>query len=89
MRSIAFPALGTRNLNYPSNSVASSMFLVADEFVSANNVGSLAEINFVIYSADTDVLQVCSIVGYNFFYIITWFPNDNFYYDIFLPFLIH
>ncbi|XP_063410842.1 uncharacterized protein LOC134693839 [Mytilus trossulus] len=58
MRSIAFPALGTGNLLYPSNLVASSMFLVANKFISAYNVGSLTEINFVIYPADIGVLQV-------------------------------
>ncbi|VDI16362.1 poly [ADP-ribose] polymerase 10/14/15 [Mytilus galloprovincialis] len=65
MRSIAFPALGTGNLIYPSNLVASSMFLVADKFISANNIGSLTEINFVIYPADTGVLQVFEAVEKN------------------------
>ncbi|CAC5392791.1 PARP10_14_15 [Mytilus coruscus] len=58
MKSIAFPALGTGNLIYPPNIVASSMFLVVDEFASDYNGGALTEINFVIFPADTSVLQI-------------------------------
>ncbi|XP_052082733.1 uncharacterized protein LOC127720272 isoform X2 [Mytilus californianus] len=65
MKSIAFPALGTGNLSYPPNIVASSMFLVVDKFASDYNVGALTEINFVIFPADTSVLQVFEAVEKN------------------------
>ncbi|XP_052082734.1 protein mono-ADP-ribosyltransferase PARP14-like [Mytilus californianus] len=65
MKSIAFPALGTGKLNYPSNTAASTMFLAVEAFASANNVGSLTEVNFVIFPADTSVLQVFEAEEHN------------------------
>ncbi|CAC5369925.1 PARP10_14_15 [Mytilus coruscus] len=57
LTSVAFPSLGTGNLKYPPDRVASIMFETVNRYAMSTNLGSLQNVIFVIYSQDTKSLQ--------------------------------
>nr|KAG5699798.1 hypothetical protein BaRGS_013518 [Batillaria attramentaria] len=56
--SIAFPALGTGNMNYPRDAVAHTMIDAVSQFQQANPTTSLREVRIVVYHKDTQTSQV-------------------------------
>lgn len=58
LSSVAFPSLGTGNLTYPPDRVASIMFETVNRYALSTNLGSLKHVVFVIYSMDAKSLQV-------------------------------
>ena len=61
--SIAFPALGTGNLNYPEHEVAKCMIDAAVEYFSTNTNSSIRDVKIVIFYADqkTWMVRICFI----------------------------
>ncbi|KAM4697941.1 protein mono-ADP-ribosyltransferase PARP14 [Rhinophrynus dorsalis] len=57
MKSISFPAIGTGNLGFPKNLVASIMFEEILKFSSKSKVQCLQEVNFVLHPGDTDTIK--------------------------------
>ncbi|XP_071948864.1 protein mono-ADP-ribosyltransferase PARP14-like [Antedon mediterranea] len=57
MRSIAIPALGTGNLQYPADQVAKVMYEEAIDFSANYPQSNLKEIHFVVYYKDTRTIQ--------------------------------
>nr|KAG5698672.1 hypothetical protein BaRGS_022560 [Batillaria attramentaria] len=55
--SLAFPALGTGNLNYPRDTVARVMFRVVREFEQAMPTTSLRSVRIVVYHKDAPTIQ--------------------------------
>ncbi|CAC5392514.1 Protein mono-ADP-ribosyltransferase PARP15 [Mytilus coruscus] len=56
-RSIAFPAMGTGNLNYPRDLVAKHMYKCVDDFSSKNPKSTITEVFFVLYHRDHLTVQ--------------------------------
>ena len=56
--SISLPAIGTGNLSFNKKEVASSMFKAAKKFFRDDHPSSLRCILFIIYSRDTECIQV-------------------------------
>ncbi|XP_072025906.1 protein mono-ADP-ribosyltransferase PARP14-like isoform X2 [Amphiura filiformis] len=57
MRSVAFPAIGTGNYNFPRNVAAKLMYETVVKFSQQNPTGSLVDIRFVLYHTDTPTIQ--------------------------------
>ena len=53
MTSIAFPALGTGQLGYPRDQVASAMFEEVRNFSQSNRTTSLKEVRFSVFDQPT------------------------------------
>jgi poly [ADP-ribose] polymerase 10/14/15 len=56
--SIAFPAIGTGNLNYPHNVVAEEMFKSVIAFGSTKSIKKLLDVRFILYHRDDKIIQV-------------------------------
>ncbi len=56
--SIAFPTIGTGNLKFPVDVVASTMFKVVMDFSSANPETTINDIRFVLYDKDRPTVTV-------------------------------
>ena len=56
--SIAFPAIGTGILEYPSDVVAKCFLLAFTEFAKGNTDGSLKRIKLVVYTEDSSTKEV-------------------------------
>ncbi|KAJ8320640.1 hypothetical protein KUTeg_002227 [Tegillarca granosa] len=56
--SVAFPALGTGNLNFPKDVVAKEMFQCVIDFSSNQPNSSVTEVKFVLYDKDIQTVQV-------------------------------
>ena len=59
LTSIAFPALGMGQLQYPDDVVAKRMFSAADTFISDNPDSTIKDIKFIIYHKDSKAAKVC------------------------------
>ena len=59
--SIAFPALGAGNLGYPRDVVAREMFSCVDDFAENYPTSSVIDVRFVVYSGDSNSVQVINI----------------------------
>ncbi|KAL3864673.1 hypothetical protein ACJMK2_006335 [Sinanodonta woodiana] len=55
--SIAFPALGTGNLNYPKDVVAKEMFQHISTYSKDNPSSSVTDVRFVVYQRDLPTVQ--------------------------------
>ncbi|KAK3598396.1 hypothetical protein CHS0354_019799 [Potamilus streckersoni] len=55
--SIAFPALGTGNLNYPRDIVAKEMFQHISTYSKDNPSSSVTEVRFVVYQKDSPTIK--------------------------------
>ncbi|KAJ8321017.1 hypothetical protein KUTeg_002604 [Tegillarca granosa] len=55
--SVAFPALGTGNLNFPKDVVAKEMFQCVIDFSSNQPNSSVTEVKFVLYDKDIQTVQ--------------------------------
>ena len=62
-KSIAIPALGTGYLNYPATTVAKCMYDAVINWQSNKPKTQLKSFTFVLYSKNTEVMQVCIIVS--------------------------
>ena len=56
--SIAFPALGTGNLNYDPNTVARIMVEEIQKFISVSQPTSLKDVRIVLYPGDAATIKV-------------------------------
>lgn len=61
-KTVAFPAIGTGILRYPSDLVAATMFESVERFKFYYPDTSLEQVLFVIYPSDDRVLKVCIYV---------------------------
>ncbi|XP_063788866.1 protein mono-ADP-ribosyltransferase PARP14-like [Pseudophryne corroboree] len=59
-QSVSFPAIGTGNLNYPKDLVASVMLDEIFQFSSAHKLQSLKEISLVLHPQDKDTIKAFS-----------------------------
>ena len=57
--SLALPAMGTGNLQYPPRLVAKTMFETVLQYSQENPNASLRDIRFVLYDKDQAVVTVC------------------------------
>ncbi|KAJ8320637.1 hypothetical protein KUTeg_002224 [Tegillarca granosa] len=57
LASVAFPALGTGNLNFPKDVVAKEMFQCVIDFSSNQPSSSVTEVKFVLYDKDFQTVQ--------------------------------
>lgn len=57
-KSLAFPALGTGKLGYPSDEAAKIMFTTISKWFHENQDTCIREVQIIVYSKDKDVLQV-------------------------------
>ncbi|XP_060593079.1 protein mono-ADP-ribosyltransferase PARP14-like isoform X3 [Ruditapes philippinarum] len=55
--SIAFPAIGTGNLGFPRDIVATEMFSAVSKFSNSNPSSSLREVSFIVYQKDFQTIQ--------------------------------
>ncbi|XP_060585886.1 protein mono-ADP-ribosyltransferase PARP14-like isoform X2 [Ruditapes philippinarum] len=55
--SIAFPAIGTGNLGFPRDIVATEMFSAVSKFSDSNPSSSLREVSFIVYQKDFQTIQ--------------------------------
>lgn len=58
--SIAFPALGTGNLQYPEQNVAQSMIETVIRYAEKYPNSSITDVKIVIYHLDQKTQMVCS-----------------------------
>ncbi|XP_068103540.1 protein mono-ADP-ribosyltransferase PARP14-like [Hyperolius riggenbachi] len=65
-KSISFPAIGTGNLSFPKDLVASVMFDEISQFKHGNQVQNLQEIYLVLHPSDQDTFQAFSDEFENF-----------------------
>lgn len=61
MSSMAFPALGTGRLGYPSDLAAKTMLKCCRDFLRQNSSTRLKEIIFVVYQEDKETFQVIHV----------------------------
>jgi len=62
LTSIAFPAVGTGHLQFPSDLVGRAMFEEVKSFSGSSPQTSVSSILFVVYDADTETLSVSRAV---------------------------
>lgn len=62
LSTIAFPALGTGNLNYPEEDVARCMIEAVIEHTEKNPTGSLQEVKIVIFHKDDKTKKVTLLI---------------------------
>ncbi|XP_053407776.1 protein mono-ADP-ribosyltransferase PARP14-like isoform X2 [Mercenaria mercenaria] len=55
--SIAFPAIGTGNLGFPRDIVASEMLTAVSKFAKRNPVSSVRDVRFIVYQKDFQTIQ--------------------------------
>uniref|UniRef100_A0A8C5WDM2 Poly [ADP-ribose] polymerase n=1 Tax=Leptobrachium leishanense TaxID=445787 RepID=A0A8C5WDM2_9ANUR len=65
LRSISFPALGTGNLGFPKQLVATLMFDVISKFDKKNTLQHLQEVYIVLLPSDTDTVRAFSAEAAN------------------------
>ncbi|OCT63239.1 hypothetical protein XELAEV_18044337mg [Xenopus laevis] len=58
LTSISFPAIGTGNLAFPKDLVATVMFDEVLQFSSNNKLQNLKEVAFILHPSDTDTIKV-------------------------------
>ena len=58
--SLALPAMGTGNLQYPRHLVAKTMFDSVLQYSQENPSTSLRDIRFVLYNKDQATVNVCT-----------------------------
>ena len=62
MSSIAIPAIGTGNLSYPRDKVASTMYEEVKKFSTKNSGTSLKDIRFLVYDHSTVAVSDCKLM---------------------------
>uniref|UniRef100_A0A1B8XXK3 Poly [ADP-ribose] polymerase n=1 Tax=Xenopus tropicalis TaxID=8364 RepID=A0A1B8XXK3_XENTR len=60
LKSISMPAIGTGNLAFPKDLVASVMFGEVSQFSSSNKPQSLKEVTFILHPSDTETIKAFS-----------------------------
>ena len=73
MTSIAIPAIGTGNLNFPRDVTARVMYETVADFSKDNPTSATNDIRFWVYDKDVQTVQVCSSleIVYSMIYIKT------------------
>lgn len=56
--SIAFPAIGTGNLGFPRDVVATEMFTAVSKFAESKQFSSIQDVRFIVYQKDFSTIQV-------------------------------
>ena len=59
LTSVALPAMGTGNLQFPRDVVAETMFNSVIEFSKKNPDASVKDVRFVLYPEDQPTIDVC------------------------------
>ncbi len=57
-RSVAFPAMGTGNLQFPTDVAATTMFTAVQQFAQTIGTTTIQDIQFVLYAKDNPTVNV-------------------------------
>lgn len=74
-KSIAFPAIGTGNLDFPKDEVAKVMMGQVLTFAEQVYKGSKLDVCFVLYPPDQDTVKVMCLCGFCQKYLICSYLN--------------
>lgn len=72
LKSMALPAVGTGNLEFPRNYVAKTMITIVQEFSKDNPQTTLRDIRFILYDKDVETVKVvilCDVYSNVFLFI--------------------